>query len=589
MPHSPKRVKIGRYMDKFRNLGLSDIAINSISKKGFEEPTLIQELAIPLLLNSDKDIIAQAQTGTGKTAVFGLAFLDTLEHNTKKVSALVVTPTRELAIQVTEEINSLTKEKRLKAVAVYGGQSYSIQKRQIREGADIIVGTPGRLIDSLNKGIFALKDIKYCVLDEADEMLNMGFIDDIDEILTHCGEDKRMLLFSATMPSRIMQLAKKFMKDHDIVRAKSKEQTTDLINQIYFELKERDKFEALCRIVDSEEEFYGIVFCRTKVDCDRTARQLSDRGYGAEALHGDLSQPQREKILESLRKKKLTVLVATDVAARGIDVTDLTHVINYALPHDPESYVHRIGRTGRAGKKGTAITFITPAEHRRMMMIQRAAKADIKKETLPEVDDVIKAKKEQLRKSISEIITSGEHDIYQTLAEEIMNESDPKEALAAVLKLGFADKFDSSRYRKIQSVQRNSRDRGGSVDDNGKVRLFITLGKRDNMKPALLASLIERQTEVRSNNIREIDIYDNFSFVTVDFKNAEIILDRISSNKKQSGFSVSRAENKGSGGGGGRSRSGGRGGSRGGNREGGNRDNGGGGFHSGNRRRRKKP
>ena len=429
-------------MKSFSELGLSDLSLKAIDSKGFEEPTLIQQLAIPLLLGSDRDIIAQAQTGTGKTAVFALTFLEKLEHTKDTISALVVTPTRELALQVTEEINSLTMSRKLKAVAIYGGQSYSIQRRQIREGADIVVGTPGRLIDHLERKTFSLEKIKYCVLDEADEMLNMGFIEDIEQILTFCGNERRLLLFSATMPPRIKQMAKKFMPEQEIVKAKNTELTTDLVNQIYFEIRERDKFEALTRIIDSEEQFYGIVFCRTKVSADKTARHLSDRGYNAEALHGDLSQSKREEILDALRNKKLTVLAATDVAARGIDVTDITHVINYSLPQDPESYVHRIGRTGRAGKAGTAITFVTPDEYRRLSMIRRAAKTEIKKEQVPEVDKIIDIKKERLRKNIGDVIDSGDHDVYRKLAEEILSESDAAEAMAAVLKLGFSDQFD---------------------------------------------------------------------------------------------------------------------------------------------------
>ncbi len=531
-------------MKTFRELGLSDLSLKAIDSKGFEEPTLIQELAIPLLLGSDRDIIAQAQTGTGKTAVFALTFLEKLEHTNDSISALVVTPTRELALQVTEEINSLTMSKKLKAVAIYGGQSYAIQKKQIREGADIVVGTPGRLIDHLERKTFSLDQIRYCVLDEADEMLNMGFIEDIEQILTFCGKERRLLLFSATMPQRIMQMAKKFMPVQEIIKAQNAELTTELINQIYFEIRERDKFEALTRIIDSEEQFYGIVFCRTKVDADKTARHLADRGYNAEALHGDLSQGKREEILEALRNKKLTVLAATDVAARGIDVTDLTHVINYSLPHDPESYVHRIGRTGRAGKAGTAITFVTPDEYRRLSMIRRMAKTEIRKEQVPEVDKIISIKKERLRKNIGDVINTGEHDVYRDLAEEILAESDPAEAMAAVLKLGFSDQFDSARYRNIKEVSREKPER---LSPDGKCRLFITLGKRDRIKPAMLASLIERQTGVKSRLIQEIDIYENFSFMTVPFKEAEIILAQFSGKKKHNSFTIVRAEEKGGG------------------------------------------
>ncbi|HUX59278.1 MAG TPA: DEAD/DEAH box helicase, partial [Bacteroidales bacterium] len=374
---------------KFEHLGLSKMVLDAIYKKGFEEPSRIQTLAIPVMLRNDTNIMAQAQTGTGKTAAFGLPLIEMINPSERSVQALIITPTRELAIQVSEEISSLKGDSGIQVIPIYGGQSIDQQLRRLKKGVHIVVGTPGRVIDHINRKTLNLKDIEYLILDEADEMLNMGFIEDMEEIMKHTNPQKRTFLFSATMPSRIKALASKYMVDYEFITVETQQLTTSLTEQIYYEVKAADKFEALCRIIDIEEDFYGLVFCRTKNDVDSVVGHLIDRGYDADAIHGDISQGQREKTLDKFRKKRINVLVATDVAARGIDVSNLSHVINYALPQDPESYVNRIGRTGRAGKQGTAITFITPSEYNRLMFIQRIAKTDIKRSKVPNVKDII--------------------------------------------------------------------------------------------------------------------------------------------------------------------------------------------------------
>src|SRR3989338_7147245 len=362
-------------LDKFKKLGLSENTLGALRRKGFEEPTEIQEQIIPLLLHSKDDLVGQAQTGTGKTAAFGLPLIEKLSEGSLAVQVLVLTPTRELALQVAEEINSLKGNKRLGVVAIYGGQSIDQQLRRLRKGVDIVVGTPGRIKDHLQRGSLKIDKISYMVLDEADEMLNMGFIDEVEDILAYTAKTKRMLLFSATMPERILQLAKKYMSNFQLLKAKKEQLTVSLTEQIYFEVFHSDKLEALCRIIDSETDFYGLIFCRTKIDVDDVSRKLSERGYDVEGLHGYISQYQRERILNRFKQKRINVLVATDVAARGIDIINLSHVINYSLPQDPESYVHRIGRTGRAGKEGTAITFVTPDEYQGLLYIQRMTKS----------------------------------------------------------------------------------------------------------------------------------------------------------------------------------------------------------------------
>lgn len=437
-------------LSEFRALGLSENVLNALERKGFKKPTPIQEKTIPLLLNGELDVVGQAQTGTGKTAAFGIPLIENIDDKSRTVQAIILTPTRELAIQVSEEINSLKGNKRLNILPIYGGQSIGEQIRMLKRGVHIVIGTPGRVLDHLSRGTLRLENISYAVLDEADEMLNMGFIEDIEEILRNTNPDKRMLLFSATMPKRILTLAKRYMGKYELVSVKKEQLTTNLTEQLYFEVSPLDKFEALCRIINIEKEFYGIVFCRTKLDVENVANKLMERGYNSEALHGDISQSQRERILKKFKRQRINILVATDVAARGIDVNNLTHVINYALPQDPESYVHRIGRTGRAGNQGTAITFIEPGEYRKLSYIKKIAKANIKKGQLPQIDDVISAKKSKIKNEIENIIESGDYTEYIKLAQDLLKVSDTEKVLAALLRYSFQDELNKEKYNEIK-------------------------------------------------------------------------------------------------------------------------------------------
>jgi ATP-dependent RNA helicase DeaD len=462
-------------LEKFRALGLSENTLRAIKDKGFLEPTAIQERTIPILLRGDIDVVGQAQTGTGKTAAFALPLIERLEE-AGFVQALVLVPTRELAVQVSEEINSLKGNKKLRVVPIYGGHSMELQLRWLREGVDIVVGTPGRILDHVKRKSLKLGSISHLILDEADEMLNMGFIEDVEEILNSAATEKRMLLFSATMPERILDIAKNYMRRYELITLKQ-QLTTDLTDQIYFEISSSDKFKALCRIIDVEKEFYGLVFCRTKLDVENVANKLMEMGYNAKALHGDISQNQRERILNRFRNKRINVLVATDVAARGIDINDLTHVINYALPHDPESYVHRIGRTGRAGKEGTAITFVTPEDQRRLHFIKRIAKTNIRREKLPEMEDVIKAKLTRIKREIEDIIESGGHQDYIKTAKELLEENEAEKVLAALLNRSFKDELNKRKYSVVQDVliesngsdnNRRARRKNRTIYKNGK-------------------------------------------------------------------------------------------------------------------------
>ncbi len=511
----------------FDDLGLSEILIEAINKKGFEEPTAIQALTIPVMLQDEDNIIAQAQTGTGKTAAFGLPLIQMIDEEEDRVQALILAPTRELAIQVSEEIHSLRGNTKIKVIPIYGGQSIDQQLRRLKKGVHIVVGTPGRIIDHLKRKTLNVEAIDHLILDEADEMLNMGFIEDIEEIMKHTNEDKRTLLFSATIPERIKQLATNYMGDYQMLSVERKQLTTTLTEQIYYEVKASDKFEALCRIVDIAEDFYGLIFCRTKSDVDSLVSHLMERGYDAECIHGDISQSQRERTLDKFKKKRVNILVATDVAARGIDVNNLSHVINYALPQDAESYVHRIGRTGRAGNEGTAITFITPSEYKKLMYIQRFAKTDIKKSQLPEVHEIIDAKKKKIEQDLISILSDQVDQKYYGWAKNLLESNNSTNILAALLAYSFEDSLNPDVYGTIKETkprERSDRNIERELDGSGKARLFVALGKKDGFNPKKLVDLVISKVNIKSKEIDDVAVMEDFSFVTVPFAKAEKVI-----------------------------------------------------------------
>ena len=470
-------------------------------------------------LRDDSNIIAQAQTGTGKTAAFGLPLIDMISPDSKTVQAIILVPTRELAIQVSEEINSLKGGSDIRIVPIYGGQSIDQQFRRLKRGVHIVVGTPGRVIDHLKRKTLKLGNIEHLIIDEADEMLNMGFIEDMEEIMKHTNPDKRTLLFSATIPKKVKELAHKYMEGYELLAVKD-QLTTNLTEQIYFEVKASDKFEVLCRIIDIEADFYGLVFCRTKSDVDSVADHLIDRGYDAEAIHGDLSQAQRERTLGKFRAQKIRILIATDVAARGIDVINLSHVINYSLPQNPDSYVHRIGRTGRAGNQGTAITFITPSEYNRLMFIQRIAKTDIKRSKVPRVEDIIQIKKKKISDDLAAVLEEQIDSEYYNWAKNLLEENHPTRILAALLNYSFEDELNPDGYGKIKEIG----ERGKKIDQQGKARLFVGLGKIDHINARKLVELIKSRVSIKPRQISDIQIMKKFSFVTVPFDKAEKIV-----------------------------------------------------------------
>lgn len=408
--------------------------MRAITEMGFEESTPIQEKTIPIAIEG-RDFIGQAQTGTGKTAAFGIPLVDKIEVTEDRIVALIMCPTRELAIQVAEEIEKLGRFKGIRSLPIYGGQDIVKQIRALRKKPQIIIGTPGRLLDHINRKTIKLDDVRTVILDEADEMLDMGFMEDIQSILSLVPEDRQTMLFSATMPDNIKKLAQQFLKSPEHVSVIPKQVSAPLIQQSYVEVQERQKFEALSRLLDMEAPELAIIFGRTKRRVDELATALQKRGYSAEGLHGDLSQNQRDAVMRKFRDGSIDVLVATDVAARGLDVSGVTHVVNFDLPQDPESYVHRIGRTGRAGKEGTSWTFVTPREIDHLHFIERITRHKITRKPLPTMAEAIEGKQKLTAERLLNEVNEEDYQAFKGVAITLLEQYDSVNLLAAAMKL----------------------------------------------------------------------------------------------------------------------------------------------------------
>lgn len=417
---------------KFSELGLSDSLLSAISKSGFEEATPIQAETIPMVLKG-QDVIGQAQTGTGKTAAFALPILQHLDFSNPNVQALIISPTRELAIQTQEEVYRLGKDEHAKVQVVYGGADIRRQINALKSHPQVIVGTPGRILDHISRHTLKLDHVKTLVLDEADEMLNMGFLDDIESIIKQVPDDRQTLLFSATMPPQIKRVGVQFMKDPKQVKIKAKELTTDLIDQYYVRVKEYEKFDTMTRFFDVQDPEVTIVFCRTKRRVDEVSKGLEARGYNAAGLHGDLTQARRTEIMNEFKRGKVDILVATDVAARGIDISGVTHVYNYDIPQDPDSYVHRVGRTGRAGKHGVSITFTTPNEMDYLHEIEKLTKVRMLPLKPPTEQEAFVGQLNAAESDIGELIKRTNTDKYEKMADKLLDEYEATDLVAALL------------------------------------------------------------------------------------------------------------------------------------------------------------
>lgn len=521
MFNSTVRKEDENFMDeiKFSSLGLSEEVLKAINDMGFEEPSQIQTQAIPVILQGT-DIIGQAQTGTGKTLAFGAPIISKMAKSFGKIQVLILTPTRELAIQINDELVRISKFSRITSLPVYGGQPIERQLRALKKGVDIVVGTPGRILDHIRRKSVDFSDVKFFVLDEADEMLNMGFIDDIKDIMSILGEDKQTMLFSATMPEEIRKLATRYMKaDAKQIAIKKNTMTVPLISQYYFEIKNKDRFEALCRILDVDQPESALIFCRTKKSVDEVVAAMQSRGYIVEGMHGDMGQNQRLNTLKKFREKNLDFLVATDVAARGIDVENITHVINYELPEDTESYVHRIGRTGRANREGTAYSLVTAREYMVLKQIEKTTKSKIKRKEVPTIDDIYEVKYKSILDRVKETIESNQFSNFTALASELDEEYNLVDVAAALMKMMFDKELGYDYSESSLDMQENS------------VRLFLSAGRMDNMGPGNLLEFLTKNAGISKDEIGDIDIMEKFTFLNVSQNAANEILEKCNGKK----------------------------------------------------------
>jgi len=559
----------------FEDLGLDEDTLKAVEKKGFKVPSPIQVLAIPRLLNGDTNLIARARTGTGKTAAFGLPIIQSIKEKSDKVQALILEPTRELAVQTCTEMQSFATESFPRTCVLYGGASYAAQIKDLRRGSEIVVGTPGRIKDHLERGTLNLSNIKYFILDEGDEMLDMGFIDDIREIFAQANPDARILLFSATMPAPILKIAADFMGEYDIIEEEKVVDEALLIDQKFWVVRESEKIEALVRLIDMSPDFYGIVFTMTKSDADNVTRSLDLRGYEAAALHGDIMQNQREKVLERFRSKKTRILVATDVAARGIDISGLSHVVNYSLPFDAATYVHRIGRTGRAGEEGIAVTFVRPEERRKLGFLQksvaRASKGEMKEEKIPSVNEVLTIKEKRLvddlkeklfntitipvetenttdvvdaenetldattsenefttnsetPNTITKVLVNHVGDKFTDLAHELCEGQDAESVLAGMLSIFYGEQLSAKHYGKISQTR-------DLTPKGDQMRIFISLGKKDGYHAKEIAEYFSKMLHIPGRLVDQIDVAQQFSLVSLPIASAKKAVEMSKSDK----------------------------------------------------------
>ena len=503
----------------FEDLHLDRKILAALKDMGFEEPSPIQKGAIPLALEGE-DLIGQAQTGTGKTAAFGIPIIQKINEKDRHIQALVMSPTRELCIQVADEIGKSGRTKRVRVLPVYGGQPIERQIRSLKRGIQVVIGTPGRLLDHIRRGTIDLEYVNFLVLDEADEMLDMGFVDDMENIIKNVPPERQTMLFSATMPRPILSISKKYMRAPKMVAIHKEVVTAPTIDQYYYET--RDKVDGLCRILDTTDDCKMIIFCRTKKGVDELVIALATRGYEAEGLHGDLSQNQRDRVMKKFRSGQVDILVATDVAARGLDIDNITHVVNFDVPSDSESYVHRIGRTGRAGNSGVALTFITPREFRQLKLIERSIKTKILRGTLPNDASVLERQREQIVSKMQTILEQDRYQDYLPIVETLEKDYDIQDIAAAALK------FMQEGAKALEEPE----EEGESLPDSlantgakpGMVRLFINIGRSSRVTVRDIVQSIAIEAEIPARSIGRISIYDKFSFVEVPMEYAEKVL-----------------------------------------------------------------
>ena len=527
------------HLVEFEQLGLGAMALRAVAALGYEAPTAVQARAIPLLL-AGRDVTVQAPTGTGKTAAYGLPIVEHLVESALETQALVIVPTRELAIQIAEALHGLGKFRQMVTLSVYGGQPYERQLRALARGVQVVVGTPGRLIDHLNRRTLKLASVRTVVLDEADEMLNMGFIEDIETLLGALPEKHQTALFSATIPARVQSLARKYLRNPERISLETGKAVAPRVRQVYYEVPHHGKPEALARILDLEKPDSAIVFVRTRRDADVVAEHLNGLGHIAQAIHGDITQAERERVLDRFRSGHTEVLVGTDVAGRGLDIPDVSHVVNYDLPADADTYVHRIGRTGRAGQKGEAVSLVAPRERAQLSMIERGIHHKLVPLRLPTPADLAMRRRENFRDELLQILDDGQLDPFLAIVEDLATTRDVNELAAAAFKMASertpvrhkravdgssrapaAPKLAAEPLRPAVRRRSAGRQSGGN---EATTRLFLRVGKRHGVRPADLVGAIANEAGISGEDIGDIDLYDAFSFVEVPTAKADQVL-----------------------------------------------------------------
>jgi ATP-dependent RNA helicase DeaD len=517
---------------RFEDINLSKEIQKAVSDMGFEEMSPIQSQAIPDIMDG-LDIIGQAQTGTGKTAAFGIPIIEMCSREDRTLQAIILCPTRELSIQVAEEIKRLSKHKRdIFVLPVYGGQPIDRQIKALKKGVQIVVGTPGRVIDHIRRKTLKLGNIKMVVIDEADEMFDMGFRDDIELIMNHMPEERQTLFFSATMPNEIVKFAKKYQNNPKTIKVVHKELTVPEVKQYYFELKEHMKTEILCRLIDIYNPKLSIVFCNTKKKVDELTIELQGRGYFVDGLHGDLRQPQRDKVMSKFRTGNIDILVATDVAARGLDVDDVDIVFNYDIPHDEEYYVHRIGRTARAGREGMAFSLVVGRDISRIKDIQRYTKTKITRKDLPTLKDIEEKQTDILLGKIKEEIDKGGLDKYEKIINPLLEEDYSSFDVAAALLKFYLINSRLDSHKELDAV-----DFGGTSVNKAMSKVHINIGKRKGVSPRHILGAILNETSLPRKTVGNIDMYDKFTFVEIPEEYVEEVIGGLN-NKRIKGTKV---------------------------------------------------
>ena len=511
-------------MNLFEQLGLNEPILKAISDMGFETPSEIQQKAIPTLLANGADMVALAQTGTGKTAAFGFPLLQLIDTDSRVTQGLILSPTRELCLQIASELRNYAKYlPKVNVVAVYGGASIEEQARSLKKGAQIIVATPGRMQDMIRRNFVDISHINYCVLDEADEMLNMGFYEDITAILSHTPQEKSTWLFSATMPNEVAKIARKFMRKPIEITVGTRNQATNTVQHEYYIVSGRHRYQALKRLADANPDIFSVVFCRTKRDTQAVAEKLIEDGYNAAALHGDLSQNQRDLVMKSFRARQIQMLVATDVAARGIDVDDITHVIHYQLPDEIETYNHRSGRTGRAGKSGISMVILPKSEVKKIKTIEKMIGQPFEQKQLPSGMEICEIQLYHLANNLKNTEVNPAIDDYLPAIYKELQEVNREELIKKIFSVEFTRFFNYYKNAENLSVENDRESRSGGSSD--EVRYFINIGERDGYDWKSLKDFLKATLNLGRDDVFKVDVKNSFSFFNTDADLSDLVMD----------------------------------------------------------------